>query len=165
MPPADARASSSKTSRASADQVPAAPRRRAGARWSSRQPAQQRRGRQSAHDKPDSAEDSEHGPRTARLRFNTNLNWELPWHKPLTLTSQIITFTRWAANSANTLYVPGRTVVHMGARYKFNLAGAQWLARAKVENIFNVYGWTANGSGFLTANPPRRYSLSLAVDL
>jgi iron complex outermembrane receptor protein len=102
---------------------------------------------------------------TARLRLSTNLNWELPWHKPLTLTGQIITFTRWAANSANSYYVPGRTIVHMGARYRFDVGSTHMLLRGKVENIFNTFGWTASSSGFITANQPRRYSLSLAVDL
>lgn len=102
---------------------------------------------------------------TARLRLSTNLNWELPWHKPLTLTGQVISFTRWAANSANTVYVPGRTIIHLGARYRFDVGETHWLLRGKVENIFNKFGWTASSSGFLTANPPRRYSLSLAVDI
>ncbi|HMT44571.1 MAG TPA: TonB-dependent receptor [Chakrabartia sp.] len=102
---------------------------------------------------------------TARLRLSTNLNWEVPWHTPLTLTGQVVTFTRWAANAENTVFVPGRSVVHLGARYRFDVGDTHWLVRGKVENIFNTFGWAASGSGYINANPPRRYSLSLAVDL
>ncbi len=69
------------------------------------------------------------------------------------------------ANTANTIEVPGRSVLHLGGRYRFRLLGRPATLRGQVYNIFDKYGWNVLGSGVYMYNAPRRYSLYLAADL
>ena len=69
------------------------------------------------------------------------------------------------ANTANTVSVPGRAVLHVGGRYRFRLLGKPATLRAQVYNIFDKYGWNVSGSGVYMYNAPRRYTLYLAADL
>jgi iron complex outermembrane recepter protein len=69
------------------------------------------------------------------------------------------------ANTANTVTVPGRSVLHLGGRYRFKLLGRPATLRAQVYNIFDKYGWNVLGSGVYMYNAPRRYSVYLAADL
>jgi iron complex outermembrane recepter protein len=69
------------------------------------------------------------------------------------------------ANTANTVTVPGRSVLHLGGRYRFKLLGKPATLRGQVYNIFDKYGWNVLGSGVYMYNAPRRYSLYLAADL
>jgi iron complex outermembrane receptor protein len=100
-----------------------------------------------------------------RLRSTTNVNWTLPWHKALTLTARAESASKRTANRANSFVVPARAVLNLGARYKFKAGGASMLVRGGVDNVFNKFGWHVGGGGFFVTNAPRRYSVSLAVDL
>lgn len=94
-----------------------------------------------------------------------NLNWQLPWHAPLTLTARFEATSNRTANAANTLLIPARSVTSLGARYRMKVGGVQTLLRVNVDNIFNKFGWNVGGSGFFVPNGSRRYTLALAADL
>ena len=94
-----------------------------------------------------------------------NMNWTLPWHKPLTFTARWEATSDRTANAANTLSIPDRSVLGLGARYKLDIGKTPVLIRANVDNIFNAYGWVVGGSGFFIPNGQRRYSISIAADL
>lgn len=100
-----------------------------------------------------------------KLHTIGNLNWTLPWHKPLTLTARFESTSDRTANAANTFVIPARSVTSLGARYKLNIGKTPVLIRGTVDNIFNTFGWNVGGSGFFVPNGSRRYSLSLAADL
>jgi iron complex outermembrane recepter protein len=69
------------------------------------------------------------------------------------------------ANAANTVEVPGRTVLHLGGRYRFELFGKPATLRAQVQNVFDRYGWSVVSGGAYVYNAPRRFSVNLAADL
>ncbi|HEU4625505.1 MAG TPA: TonB-dependent receptor [Steroidobacteraceae bacterium] len=81
------------------------------------------------------------------------------------LDTTVESISRAVANTANTVEVPGRVVVHVGGRYKFKLFGKPATLRAQVGNIFDRYGWSVNRGGSYVYNQPRRFSLYLATDL
>lgn len=93
------------------------------------------------------------------------LDYNLPWHKPLSLSANFEGTSDRIANSANGFVIPTRAVMSLGARYKFNVGKVPALFRANVGNVTNTFGWNVGGSGFFIPNAARRYSLSLAADL
>ena len=68
-------------------------------------------------------------------------------------------------NSANTIDVPSRAVMHVGGRYRFELFGKPATLRVLVQNITDTYGWTALSSGAYVYNSPRRFTVYVAADL
>ena len=99
-----------------------------------------------------------------RLRTLANVNWDFPWHKPLTLTARFESTSSRVSNSANTLFIPPRSVTSLGARYRTSLGKTPVLVRATVDNIFDKFGWGVGGSGFFFPNAPRRFSMVVAAD-
>jgi iron complex outermembrane receptor protein len=93
-----------------------------------------------------------------------NANWTVPWHKPLALTARWEATSNRTANAANTLSVPARSVLGLGARYKLDLGKTPLLIRANIDNVFNTFGWAVGGSGFFVPNGQRRLSVSIAAD-
>ena len=69
------------------------------------------------------------------------------------------------ANTANTVRSPGRTVAHLGGRYRFTMFDKPATLRAQVGNIFDKYGWSVISGGIYTYNAPRRLIVYLAMDL
>ena len=68
-------------------------------------------------------------------------------------------------NSANTIDVPSRAVLHLGGRYRFELFGKPATLRLLVQNVTDTYGWTALSSGAYVYNSPRRFTVYVAADL
>ena len=73
--------------------------------------------------------------------------------------------TAQVANTSNTVEVGGRTVLNIGGRYRFTLSGKPVTVRAQVQNVFDKYGWKIVSGGAYVYNPPRRFSVYLAMDL
>ena len=92
------------------------------------------------------------------------LNWNLPWVDGLSLDLAYEGTSDRVANRANTLIIPPRYVVSLGARYRFDLAGKPATFRAQAASVNNVYGFSNLGEGFWY-NPPRRFQMSLTVDM
>lgn len=95
-----------------------------------------------------------------------NVNWNFPWHKPLTLTARFEATSGRTANSdpINKLIIPARSVTSLGARYKLDIGKTPVLIRATVDNVLNTYGLAVGGSGFFVPNGQRRFSMSIAAD-
>jgi len=93
------------------------------------------------------------------------MDYQVPGVPPLSLNAYFEGTSARTANALDTLRIPTRAVVHLGARYKFKLADKPLLLRAQVQNVTNTFGWAVGGSGFFVPNGNRRYSLSLAADL
>jgi iron complex outermembrane recepter protein len=73
--------------------------------------------------------------------------------------------SRQMANTQNTVQVPGRAVVHIGGRYRFDSFGKPVTVRAQLSNILDRYGWSVIGGGAYVYNAPRRFSMYVATDL
>ena len=100
-----------------------------------------------------------------RRRSQLNLDWRLAGGKSaLSFDLAVESLSSRTGNAANTLNAPARTTVNLGARYRFKAAGASWLLRPLVVNLFDSYGWNVSTSGGWTYNPPRSLILQLVAD-
>jgi iron complex outermembrane receptor protein len=81
------------------------------------------------------------------------------------LDAVIESISKTPANTANTIEVGGRTVIHLGGRYRFKLFTKPATLRAQVSNVFDRYGWVAVSGGAYVYNAPRRVTIWLATDL
>ena len=106
---------------------------------------------------------------TFKLHNVANLNWNVPWHKPLTLTARFeSTSDRIASDdpvAPKSFVIPARSVTSLGARYRLTIGKTPILIRGTVDNVFNKFGWNQGGGQFFLPNGSRRFSLSLAADL
>lgn len=106
---------------------------------------------------------------TFKLHNVANLNWNVPWHKPLTLTARFeSTSNRIASDdpmAPKSFVIPARSVTSLGARYRMTIGKTPILIRGTVDNVFNKFGWNVGGGQFFIPNGSRRFSLSLAADL
>lgn len=102
---------------------------------------------------------------TFRRHTIISMDYQVPGVQPLSLNAVFEGTSARTANAMDTLRIPTRAVMHLGARYKFKIANKPLLLRANVQNVTNTFGWAVGGSGFFVPNGNRRYSLSLAADL
>ena len=73
-------------------------------------------------------------------------------------------FSSRVGNSANTLSAAPRTVVNLGARYRFHLGRGTFLLRPLLQNLFNNYGWQVSTSGGWTYTAPRVFTVQIVAD-
>jgi iron complex outermembrane receptor protein len=64
----------------------------------------------------------------------------------------------------NLLIVPGRTMVDVGGRYRFQLAKFPATFRLQVTNLLDDYAWNVTEFGGFRRAPPRRAQGTLSVD-
>jgi iron complex outermembrane recepter protein len=81
------------------------------------------------------------------------------------LDAVIESISKSTANTANTIEVGGRTVVHLGGRYRFKIFDKPATLRARVSNVFDRYGWVVVSGGAYVYNAPRRLDVYIATDL
>jgi iron complex outermembrane recepter protein len=92
------------------------------------------------------------------------LNWDLPWMEGLSVDLAYEGSSDRTANAANTLEIPARYVWSLGGRYRFNLFEKPATFRAQLASVNGPYGFNNLGEGFYY-NPPRRFQMSLTVDM
>jgi iron complex outermembrane receptor protein len=102
---------------------------------------------------------------TFRRHTILSVDYRVPGIEGLSVDAFSESISRSVANSSNTLEIPARAVLHLGARYRFDLGDTKLLVRGQVANITNTFGWIAGSSGFFIPNGARRWSLSLAADI
>lgn len=96
--------------------------------------------------------------------INFNLNWRTLWLAGLALDASATFRGRNVATTDNAVAVPARTVVNLGARYGFKVAGRDVTARVQVTNLFDSYGFRIAGPGIYRTNGSRQASFYLAAD-
>ena len=69
------------------------------------------------------------------------------------------------ANSANTFSAAPRSLLNLGARYRFHMGPGTFLLRPLVQNVFNTYGWQVSTSGGWTYTAPRVLTVQIVADL
>jgi iron complex outermembrane recepter protein len=96
--------------------------------------------------------------------LQANLDWRPPWIEGLSLEANVAHLSRRAARLDNQLFLPDRTLVDVGARYRFKLAGGDATLRVRTTNLFNVYDFDLRGAGAFDLIPGRVGFISLAAD-
>ncbi|MEO0398972.1 MAG: TonB-dependent receptor [Pseudomonadota bacterium] len=69
------------------------------------------------------------------------------------------------ADNIGVLKTDPRTIVDFGMRKQFTYRGADLVVRARVENVFNTFGWDAFEGGQFFFQSPRSFSISLRADV
>lgn len=98
------------------------------------------------------------------LTLTGAVNWNVPWVDGLSLDMTYERSSDRNANAANTFVIPARYVAGLGGRYRFDLMDRPATFRAQMASVNNPYGWNNLGEGFYY-NPPRRFQMSLTVDM
>jgi iron complex outermembrane receptor protein len=96
--------------------------------------------------------------------INGAVNWDLPWIEGLSADVTYEGAGERIADRANSFVIPARYVAAIGGRYRFDLVGKPATFRAQVASVNNRYGYSNIGEGFYY-NPPRRFQMSLTVDM
>ena len=101
---------------------------------------------------------------SARQYSLASVDYRLPGIRA-SIDATIEHITSQVGNSANTIEVPARAVMHIGGRYRFQIFGKPATLRLLVQNVTDKYGWTALSSGAYVYNSPRRFTVYVAADL
>ena len=99
-------------------------------------------------------------PRVSTL----NLQYGPPVWRGVSVDTQIENTSAVFLNRSNTVSIPGRTVVNLGARYRFNVNGVSATLRGQVQNATDVFRWVPGNNGLLNVLEARRYFVSLTAD-
>jgi iron complex outermembrane receptor protein len=96
---------------------------------------------------------------------NLGAQWDLPWVRGLTLTSDVNFTGQEFVNQTNTQSAPAWTTFDFGARYTTSLYGKSTTFRAGVLNAFDRHYWSGVASfGTISLGAPRTVFASATVD-
>lgn len=98
--------------------------------------------------------------RIARL----NLDYTPSFAPALSLDLTLAHAGERVARLDNSLHIPPRTTLDIGARYRLSIAGNNATVRAIVYNLGNDSGWSVNSGGGFFPNEPRRFVLAVYAD-
>ena len=93
------------------------------------------------------------------------VDWRPPAFPALSFDIGIEHAGRRYADAANAVRVPARTIVDVGARYRFRLGGLPAVLRVQATNLFNTYGWDVEGNNAFAYIASRQVTMRIAVDL
>ncbi len=102
--------------------------------------------------------------RTSTL-IDINFDYRFPNFHPLSVDIGLQYEGRRVANVDNTLSIPARTTIDVGARYRFKIGNSSATLRLAATNITNVYGWRVFSGSAFKANAPRTANLSITADI
>jgi len=91
-------------------------------------------------------------------------DYQLPWVERLSVNATVVSLSKREASRDNSLQIPARNTLDLGARYRFQVGDAPATLRVQVFNVFNKNGFRTNGSGVFTPLAQRRLQLTLAAD-
>lgn len=106
------------------------------------------------------------GPRPVglpKVRLDLNAEWTTPI-EPLSVDVRLAHRGRRPATTANDVHLAARTVVDLGARYRFKIAESDATLRVSVSNVFDEKGFELFGSGAYDIAARRLLSVYLAAD-
>ena len=92
------------------------------------------------------------------------MDYRLPWLSDLSLNLGVQHLGKRAGSVDNELVIPGRTLVNLGGRYRFDLRRMPATLRLQLSNLFDKYAWDVTGGGGLRRVFPRRLNATLSVD-
>jgi iron complex outermembrane receptor protein len=100
---------------------------------------------------------------TARTTI-ASADYRLPWLHSVSIDALVQSIDSRMVSSDNQISIPARSVLDVGARYRFQIGRAPATLRFYVGNVFDTFGWRTNSSAVFVVNGPRRFSISLAAD-
>jgi iron complex outermembrane recepter protein len=92
------------------------------------------------------------------------IDWRPPQLPALSFDIGIERAGRRYADAANAVRVPARTIVDLGARYRFGIGKLPAVLRVQATNLFNTYGWDVEGNNAFAYIPSRQVTARIAVD-
>lgn len=101
----------------------------------------------------------------AMRSVDLNLDWRVPGVEPLSVDLNLSEQGRVASTVDNSLFIPSRATLDLGARYRFRIAGNKSLLRVSVSNMFDTYAWDYAGPGTFDYIAGRFLSAYLSVDI
>jgi len=90
--------------------------------------------------------------------------YAVPGLDGLALTVNATHRSRRPGDTRNLVYLPARTQLDAGFRWRLHLGQAPALLRVQVVNLTNIYDWQLVGSGSYQVNAPRQLTMFLTVD-
>lgn len=93
-----------------------------------------------------------------------NLDYRLPFAPDFSVNLGVNHLGERPGSADNLLIVPGRTMVDVGGRYRFQLAKFPATFRLTVTNLFDDYAWNVTEFGGFRRAPPRRLQGTLSAD-
>lgn len=106
------------------------------------------------------------GPRPVNLpkrRFDVSVDWATPVEN-LSLDARLSHRSRRPATTSNAVYLPARTTLDVGGRYRLQIRGAEATLRVSVSNVFDEGGFDLFGSGTYDIAQGRTLSVYLTAD-
>lgn len=82
----------------------------------------------------------------------------------LTLSSNATAVSKQYIDQENTLHIPGRTLIDVGARYKTSISNHPITFKADINNLMNKAYWGMPKLSNLALGAPRTYMLSVSYD-
>ena len=99
-----------------------------------------------------------------KLQGKLGAEWDVSAVQGLTLTANATAASKQYISADNTLWVPGRTIYDIGARYATKLAEHPVTLRATVNNVTNKSYWGMPLLSSLALGAPRTVLVSASVD-
>ncbi len=90
--------------------------------------------------------------------------YELPGVKGVQLTLNATHRGSRAADTRNLVFLPARTTIDAGVRWRMNIGRNPALLRVQMLNVTNTYDLALVGSGSYQVNAPRQVTMFLTVD-
>ena len=97
-----------------------------------------------------------------RLEFSAD--WRPPFAPGLSFDTRLAYRSSETATVSNNVAIPARTIVDLGGRYRFKLAGNNALLRVQVSNLFDVQGYDLRGAGAYGPIPGRLAQAYVTID-
>jgi iron complex outermembrane receptor protein len=98
-------------------------------------------------------------------RFEISADWRPGFAPGVSFDGRLSYRSPETATVSNLVAVPTRTLVDVGGRYRFQLAGNNALFRVQVTNLFNANGFELRGAGAYGQLPGRLVQGYLTLDL
>jgi iron complex outermembrane receptor protein len=97
-------------------------------------------------------------------RIEGSADWRPPFLKGVSFDMTVAHRSAQAATIDNLAEIPARTLVDVGGRYSFAIAGRDAMLRVSASNLFDVRGFNLAGAGAYEILPGRLVSAWLTVD-
>jgi iron complex outermembrane receptor protein len=100
-----------------------------------------------------------------KMAAQLSADYNVPSVPGLSLDTQVNYAGDRLARSDEAFRTPARTILDLGARYRFELNGAPAVVRLRVYNVSDVHDWTAEPSGLLSRERARTFMLTLGMTI
>ncbi|MFZ4380913.1 MAG: TonB-dependent receptor domain-containing protein [Sandarakinorhabdus sp.] len=97
-------------------------------------------------------------------RLELSADWRPAFARGLSFDSRVAYRNSETATVSNSVAIPARTIVDLGGRYRFRLAGNNALLRVQISNLFDVEGHDLRGAGAYGPIPGRLAQAYVTID-